>query len=124
MRSIALICISISLLGCAVPLVRGFNHAFRPVEVSATPFGPRDIHVTILDKLQNVGDRTLTYLDVHRPNGPSFGTRDVNIMVDGKAVASRTVTEQSGPSLRIPFDPPWTERQERESSFAYDLEPA
>lgn len=124
MRSIALILISISLLGCAVPLGRGFNHAFRSVDVSATSIEPTHIHVSILDKLQNVGDRTLTYLDVHLPNGPSFGTRDVNIMVDGKAVASRTVTEQSGPSLRIPFDPPWPERQEREISFAYDLEPA
>jgi hypothetical protein len=124
MRSIALILVSVSLLGCAVPLGRGFNHAYRSVDVSATSIEPAHIHVTILDKLENVGNRSLGYLNVDLPGGPSFGTKDINVMVDGKAVAGQTVAQQSGPSVRIPFDPAWPQGQEREISFAYDLEPA
>jgi hypothetical protein len=124
MRSIALILISVLFLGCAVPLGRGFNHAYRSVDVSATSTEPAHIHIKILDKLENVGDRSLAYLDVDLPSGPSFGTKDINITVDGKAVASRPVVQQSGPSLRIPFDPPWPQGQEREISFTYDLNPA
>ncbi len=124
MRSLALIVLSTLLPGCAVALGPGFSHSFRSADVSATSIEPAHIHVQVTDKLENVGDRGLAYLDVTLPGGPSFGTRDVSVAVGGKAVTSRRVTRQSGPSLRVPFDPQWLKGQEKEIAFAYDLEPA
>ena len=124
MRSLALILLSVLVLGCAVALGPGFSHSFRSADVSATSIEPVHIHVQVTDKLENVGDRGLAYLDVTLPGGPSFGTRDVSVAVGGKAVTSRRVTRQSGPSLRVPFDPQWLQGQEKEIAFAYDLEPA
>jgi hypothetical protein len=124
MRSLALISISASLLGCAVALGPGFSHSYRSVDVSATSIEPTQIHVRITDTLENIGNRGLVSLDVTLPGGPSFGTKDVSVTVGSKAVPSQRVTRQSGPSLRIPFDPTWPQGQEREIAFAYDLDPA
>lgn len=124
MRSLALILLSALLLGCAVALGPGFNHSYRSVNVSATSIEPPHIHVQVTDKLENVGDRGLSYLDVTLPVGPSFGTRDVSITIGGKPVASRRVARQGGPSLRVPFNPQWLHGEEREIALTYDLEPA
>ena len=124
MRLPCLILLSVSLFGCAVALGPAFNQAYRSVDVSATSIEPTHIHVQVSDKLENIGDRSLTYLDVVLPNGPSFGTSNVSVTVGGKAVADRRVTQESGPSLRILFDPRWPQGERREIVFAYDLEPA
>src|SRR5579864_4906759 len=124
MRSLALILLSISMLGCAVALGPGFSHRYRSVEVSATSIEPTHIHVQVTDRLENVGNRSLPYLDVTLPGGPSFGTRDVDISVGGKRVASQKVNRQSGASLRVPFDPPWLQGEEKQIAFSYDLDPA
>src|SRR5690242_2151738 len=123
MRSLALILISTSLLGCAVALGPGFNHSYRSVDVSATSIEPTHIHVQVTDKLENIGNRGLAYLDVALPRGPSFGTRDVIVTIGAKAVRTSTVNRESGPSSRVPFDPRWRQGEEREIAFAYDLEP-
>jgi hypothetical protein len=123
MRSLTLMVISLVLLGCAVALGPGFNHSDRSVDVSATSIEPTHIHVQVTDKLENIGNRSLSYLDVTLPGGPSFGTRDVRISVGGKNIESRSVNRQSGPSLRISFDPQWPQGQKKEITFAYDLEP-
>jgi hypothetical protein len=124
MRSLALILISTSFLGCAVALGPGFSHSYRSVNVSATSIEPTRIHVQVKDKLENVGNRALAYLDVTLPSGPSFGTKDVSVTVGGKAVPSRRVNRQSGPSLRVSFDPRWLQGEEKEIAFTYDLDPA
>ena len=124
MRSLALLLISASLLGCAVALGPGFSHSYRSVAVSATSIEPTHIHIRVTDKLENIGNRSLAYLDVALPGGPSFGTKNVSVSVDAKAVLGQKVTRQSGPALRVPFDPPWLQGQEKEIAFAYDLEPA
>jgi hypothetical protein len=121
MRLPGLILFSLALFGCAVALGPGFNHAYRSVDVSATSLEPTHIHVQVSDKLENVGDRSLTYLNVALPNGPSFGTKNINVTVGGKAVASR---RESGTGLQVPFNPPWPQGDEREIALAYDLEPA
>jgi hypothetical protein len=124
MRSLVLIMLCAVLLGCAVALGPGFNHSYRSVDVSATSIEPTHIHVSVTDKLENVGNRGLAYLDVTLPDGPPFGTRNVSVSVGGKAVTSFGVTRQSGPSLRVPFAPQWLEGQQREIAFGYDLDPA
>jgi hypothetical protein len=123
MRSLVLIVLSASLFGCAVALGPGFSQSYRSVEVSLTSIEPTHIHLSVTDKLENVGNRSLTSLDVILPRGPSFGTADVSVTVGGKAVTSQRVVRQSGPSLRIPFDPRWLQGQERDIAFGYDLEP-
>lgn len=124
MRSLALMLLCISLLGCAVALGPGFNQSYRSVEISPTSIEPTHIHVQVRDRLENVGNRGLVYLDVTLPGGPTFGTRDVSISVGEKRVASQKVSRQSGPSLRVPFDPPWLRGEKREIGFTYDLDPA
>ena len=124
MRLLALIPLSIALSGCAVALGPGFSHSYRSVDVSPASIEPTRIHVQVTDKLENIGNRSLRYLDVTLPSGPSFGTKDVSISVGGKNVASQTVNRESGPSLRVPFDPPWLQGQEEEIAFAYDFDPA
>src|SRR5580693_765358 len=120
MRLPCLILLFLSLFGCAVALGPGFNQAYRSVDVSATSIEPTHIHVQVTDKLENIGNRSLSYLDVTLPGGPSFGTRDVSISVGGENVAGQGVNRQSGPSLRIFFDPQWPQGQEREIAFGYD----
>ncbi len=124
MRWLLLLLLSASLLGCAVALGPGFSHFYRSVDISATSIEPTHIHVQVTDKLENVGNRGLAYLDVTLPEGPSFGTRNVSITVGGKTVVSQRVTRQSGPSLRVPFDPQWRQGEKKEIAFAYDLDPA
>lgn len=124
MRLLCLALLSVSLLGCAVALGPGFNHAYRSVDVSATSIEPTHVHVQVSDKLENIGNRSLTYLDVALPDGPSFGTTNVSVKVDGRAVTELKITRGSGPSLRIPYNPPWLQGQEREIAFSYDLDPA
>ena len=124
MRSLALIPSCALLLGCAVALGPGFRHSYRSVDVSATSIEPTHVHVQVRDKLENAGDRRLSYLDVTLPSGPSFGTREVSVTVGGKAVTSRRGSRQSGLSLRVPFQTEWLPGQQREIGFAYDLEPA
>lgn len=123
MRQLALIFVSMSLLGCAVALGPGFRQPYRSVDVSATSIAPTHIHVQVTDKLENVGNRSLLYLDVTLPRGPSFGTRDVSVTAGSKVVSSQRVIGESGPSLRVPFEPPWPPGEEREIALAYDLEP-
>ena len=124
MRSLALILICLSSFGCAVALGPGFSHSYRSVDVSPTSIEPTHIHVQVTDKLENIGNRTLRYLDVTLPGGPAFGTRNVTISIGGKDVAPQKVNRQSGPSLRIPFDPAWLQGQEKEITFASDFDPA
>ena len=124
MRWLALIVFSASLLGCTVPLGPGFNQPYRSVDVTATSIEPPHIHVQVADRLENDGDRSLSYLDVVLPGGPSFGTRNVSATVGGHSVSIVRVTREAGPSLRIPFNPPWPQKQGREIDFTYDLEPA
>jgi hypothetical protein len=106
-----------------VALGPGFSHSQRSVDVSATSIEPAHIHVQVTDKLENIGNRGLAYLDVALPRGPSFGTKSVTVSVGAKVVPSPSVTRQSGPSLRIPFDPQWLRGEERDITFAYDLDP-
>src|ERR1700747_880427 len=100
MRLPCLILLSVSSFGCAVALGPGFNQAYRSVDVSATSIEPTHIHVQVSDKLENIGDRSLTYLDVALPDGPSFGTSNVSVTVGGRAIADRRMTQESGPSPR------------------------
>jgi hypothetical protein len=123
MRLLGVALLSICLVGCAVALGPGFNQTYRSVDVSATSIEPTHVHVQVSDKLENIGDRSLAYLDVALPSGPSFGTSNVSVKVGGKDVADRRLTRESGSSLRIPFNPPWPQSEEREIAFAYDLNP-
>jgi hypothetical protein len=123
MRSLAFIVVSACLAGCAVPLGPGFNQPFRAVGISSS-IEPAHIHVQVSDSLENVGDRSLSRLDVVLPAGPSFGTRDVSVMVAERAVSFARINSDAGPALRIPFDPPWPRREVRKIEFTYDLDPA
>jgi Peptidase family M1 domain len=124
MRSLALILLSVTLLGCAVALGPGFNHTDRIVSVSAISIEPTRITVRVADKLENIGNRGLAYLDVSLPAGSSLGTQNLGITVAGKTVASRKVNAGSGSLLRIPFNPSWPIGGEREIAFRYELEPS
>jgi peptidase M1-like protein len=124
MRSLALILLCAALLGCAVALGPGFNHADRIVSVSAISIEPARISVRVTDKLENIGNRGLTYLDVSLPAGSSFGTQNLGITVAGKTAAGRKVNAESGSLLRISFNPAWPIGEGREIDFGYELEPS
>src|SRR6202040_721429 len=124
MRLLSLIIVSASLTACTVALGPGFHHADRLVDVSAISIEPAHIHLRVRDKLENNGTRELQDLDVVLPGGPSFGTRDITVSVEGKRVKTQRVSLQSGVSLRIPFDRAWSQNQEKDIAFDYDLEPA
>lgn len=124
MRSLLLILTCALSTGCAVALGPGFSEPTRTVEVSATSIEPTHIHIQVKDTLQNVGDRSLNYLDVTLPGGPIFGTEDVGVAVGGKTVAARQARQEPGSALRVPFVPEWPQGETREITFNYDLEPA
>ena len=90
MRSLALILVCAVCTGCTVALGPGFYQPFRAVGVSATSIDPPHIRIQVRDTLENVGNRSLAYLDVALPRGPSFGTTNMTVSIGGNT--SNTVT--------------------------------
>ncbi len=74
----------------------------------------------VSDQLQNIGDRSLSDVDVSLPESPTFEIEKLNILVDGRPA---NVTSQPGALVRVRFDPAWSPKQFRTVAFDYEYAP-
>jgi hypothetical protein len=114
----------ISATGCVQPLGPGFRFSNRQTEIYSSPAAPDTLHVRVVDRLENDGDRTLSNLDVRLPEGPNFGAQNFRITVAGKSVLPRPDSIVDRRMMRLEFDPPWEQKQPREISDEWNLTPS
>jgi len=109
--------------GCTQPLGPGFYFAARQTEIHASPGTPDRLHIRVVDRLENTGNRTLRSLDVRMPEPPNFGAQNLNVAVDGKMVSPEHDSVADRRMVRTAFDPPWDHLQPREITTEWDLTP-
>jgi hypothetical protein len=121
---LALALFSFLLTGCAVPLGPGFRLQSRQMTWSEAAPPASRIHVRVSDRLQNVGNRDLTYLDVNLAPAIVAGNSTLIVRVNGQPPASLGAAS-AGPDapLRLHFDPPWRAGQTYEIVLEYDCRP-
>ena len=106
------------------PLGPGFHFSSRQTEIHASFASPDTLHVRVVDRLENAGDRTLQTVGVRLPEGPAFGTQNVRVTIEGKEISPRPDSIVDRRMMRMPFDPPWQQRQTREVAAEWDMAPA
>jgi hypothetical protein len=107
--------------GCAVPIGPGFRLRSRQMAFSEPPAQSAPLHLRVTDRMENKGNRPLSFLDVGLPPAISSSKANLTIRVDGKTVAPVALGDDPGAPLRVQFDPPWPASQLREIVFEYDL---
>jgi hypothetical protein len=87
----------------------------------ATP----ELHVRADFTLQNIGNSELQFIEVVIPAEKQFGRKNLRATVDGHdapvAELPREYQADSPNTLRIPFNPSWTQKQKRELVIEYAL---
>jgi hypothetical protein len=109
--------------GCVQPLGPGFRFTDRKTEIRASADSPDRLHIRVVDRLENSGNRTLRSLEVRIPEGPNFGTQNLRFMVDEKSVSLEPVSTSDRRMMQAEFDPPWEQRQSRAIATEWDLIP-
>jgi hypothetical protein len=109
------------LTGCAVPLGPGFRLRTRQMVLGGAPAASAPVHLRVVDRLENTGNRALSYLDVSLPTAIDPAGNNLTIHVDGKSVAPVTESQDPAAPFRVRFDPPWPQKQRREIVLEYDL---
>jgi hypothetical protein len=110
-------------MGCVQPLGPGFLFSARQTAIRASTAAPGQLHVRVVDHLNNVGDRPLHSLEVHMPQDPSFGVRNFQMIVDGNKVSTESNANLDPRMIRAAFDPAWEQQQPREIVTEWDLIP-
>jgi hypothetical protein len=103
------------------PLGPGYHFVDRQTEIR--PVAPGTLHIRVVDRLQNAGNRTLESLKVRLPEGPALGTQNLHVMIDGKEVLPEKSSIIDRRMMREAFDPPWEQKQPREIATEWDLMP-
>jgi hypothetical protein len=110
---------------CVQPLGPGFRFIDRQTEIRAVSDAPRGalLHIRVVDRFDNAGDRSLRSMEVRLPEGPTFGAQNLRLTVDGREVSPERVNEADLRLMRAPFDPVWEQHQPREIITEWDLMP-
>ncbi len=115
----ALCVLALLATGCVQPLGPGFRFVDRRTEIRAVA----GLHVRVVDRFDNAGDRPLRSMEVRLPEGPTFGSRNLRVTIDGREVSPQNVSGADRRLMRAPFDPAWEQRQPREIVTEWDLIP-
>ena len=107
---------------CVQPLGPGFRFIDRQTEIRAVPDAPRGpgLHVRVADRFNNAGNRPLHSLEARLPEGPTFGSQNLRVTVDGREVSPQRVNDADRRLMRAPFDPVWEQHQPREIITEWD----
>jgi peptidase M1-like protein len=110
---------------CSAPLAPSYRILKESREVKFVPGAPPELHVSATFQLENSGTADLKFLDVALPDEKRYGRENLRIQVDGREVEPRKLPEElhfSQPlSLRVPFDPPWEQKQKRALAIEYSF---
>jgi hypothetical protein len=105
------------------PLGPGFFFSARQAEIRSSSAAPDQLHIRVVDHLNNAGDRPLHFLDVRVPEDPSYGVRNLLMTVDGNKVSAESIPNLIPRTVNTAFDPVWEQQQPREIVTEWDLVP-
>jgi hypothetical protein len=122
---LALCALAFLTTGCVQPLGPGFRFINRQTEIRAVADAANGggLHIRVVDRFDNAGDRPLRSMEVRLPEGPAFGPRNLRLTIDGREVSPQGVSDADRRLMRAPFDPAWEQRQPREIVTEWDLTP-
>ena len=107
------------------PLGPGFFLLDRRTEIrtpaDATP--DAGLHIKVDDFFSNAGNRPLRSIEVRLPDGPTFGSRNLRMTIDGQPVSPQSASNIDRRLMLTPFDPAWKRNQPREIVTEWDLMP-
>ena len=105
------------------PLGPGFRFVDRQTEIRSLADSPRgaSLHVRVVDRFENAGDRPLRSMEVRLPQGPTFGLLNLRVTIDGHEVSLQRSSNADPRLMRSPFDPAWKQGQSREIVTEWDL---
>jgi hypothetical protein len=110
---------------CSAPLAPGYRILKESCEVNFVPGVSPELHVTAEFQLENSGTSELKFLDAVFPEEQRYGRQSLRIRVDGREVEPQKLPKDlqfSQPlALRIPFDPPWEQKQKRALAVEYSF---
>jgi hypothetical protein len=120
---VALLCTALALAACAVPLGPGFQIERQEFELRfATGTAPRVV-VGGRYRVRNAGNRALHELEIALPAAPALVREQLRIRLDGAEIPPRASSDVAARTIRLPFAPPWAERERRALEFEYTLAP-
>lgn len=107
------------------PLGPGFFFLDRHTEIRAAADATSGaaLHIKVVDLLDNAGNRPLRSLEVRLPDGPTFGSRNLRVTIDGRAVSPQSASDSDRRLMSTPFDPVWKRNEPREIVTEWDLTP-
>jgi len=110
---------------CSAPLAPGYRILKESREVKFVPGPPPELQVNATFQLENLGTAALKFIDVAFPDEKRFGRQNLRIQLDGREVEPQKLSNDlqfSQPlALRIPFDPPWEQKQKRALAIEYSF---
>jgi hypothetical protein len=111
-----------------VPLGPGFQHPDRLTairEISQQPGNlEQEIHLHIVDELQNTGNKDLAHLDISIPPEISSAMSNSSIRIGGREGAAAHIAAGPDAAARIQFAEPWKPNQTRTIDFDYEMQPS
>jgi hypothetical protein len=122
---IAICACSFLALGCVEPLGPGFFFLNRQTEIrpATGASSGAQLHLRVVDRFNNAGNRPLESLEVRMPEGPTFGSRNLRVTIDGRAVSPQSASDAGRRFMRAPFDPVWNRHEPREIVTEWDFQP-
>ena len=105
------------------PLGPGFRFAGRQTEIRVSSGTAEQLHIRVVDRFDNVGDRPLRSIQVRLPEGPNSGTQTVRMTADGKGISPEHDSDVDRRMMRTAIDPGWKQLQPREIVTEWDLKP-
>ena len=109
--------------GCVQPLGPGYRFAARQTEIHTSVAAPEQVHIRVVDHFDNVGHFPLRSLEVRLPEGPSYGSQNVRMTIDGKEVSPEHSSNTDRRMMRASFDPAWKQPQPREIVTEWSVMP-
>ena len=107
------------------PLGPGFFFLNRQTEIRGAAGGSpgAPLHIRVVDRFDNAGNRPLQSLEVRLPDGPTFGSQNLRVTIDGHTVSPQSASDTDHRLMRAQFDPVWKRHQPREIVSEWDLQP-
>ena len=124
--------LALCLAACSVPLAPGYEVRKENLSVQFVVASSPHLAIRFEYLLRNVGNGPLHAIRVALPGEKTYAQRNLRIEFDGREITpqpprageSGGETNSAATIWRIPFDPPWPQKQSRTLVIEYELAPA
>lgn len=110
---------------CTVPLAPDYQILRRTFDVTFVSGAPAQIQVHNVYTLQNSGTAPLNSIDLIFPDEKIYGRADLRVELDGRSILPQSLPAEYQPgspgALRLSFDSPWPQKNNRELIIDYSL---